>query len=69
MSTPSRVNHGGLMRCCLQSLDNAMVKHDAQMTEPAEGDIVRCEWCSDEFGMVLKNGSWRWARPRDEEEP
>jgi len=54
-----RVKHGGLMRCCLQSLDDAMV---AAEKPPSEGDRVTCKWCSDPDGMIFTNGAWQWAR-------
>lgn len=58
-----RVRHGGLMRCCLQSLDDAMVE---AIEPPKEGDTLRCKWCKDEDGMVFHAGAWQWAR-RDRE--
>lgn len=66
---PYRVHHGGLFRCCLLSLDNAMLKHHVQMTEPKGGDVVRCEWCSDQWGMVLRDDTWRWAAPASVVQP
>ncbi len=55
-----RVRQGGLMRCCLQSLDDAMVAASAQ---PKEGDTARCAYCDDEYGMVFRDGAWQWAKP------
>ena len=55
---PYMIAPGGLMRCCLQSLDDAIGKAKQR---PTEGDTLRCKWCSDEFGMVFKGGAWRWA--------
>ena len=52
----SPVRPGGLMRCCIQSLADAP-------KAPSEGDAYRCHWCTDEFGMVFRDGAWEWARP------
>ena len=53
------VKHGGLLRCCLQTLDDAMV---AAEQPPQEGDRLRCAYCKDEAGMVFKGGAWQWAQ-------
>lgn len=45
------------MRCCLLSLDDAMV---AATEPPKEGDIVKCKFHEDPEGMVFKNGAWEW---------
>lgn len=46
---------GGLMRCCTQTLREAMAK----ATElPKEGDTLSCQWCKN--GMVYTDG-WRWS--------
>lgn len=60
MKDSYRVRHGGLLRCCLQSLDDAMV---ATETPPKDGDTVKCQYCSDEYGMVFRDGAWQWAAP------
>ncbi len=60
MTETYRVKHGGLMRCCLLSLDDAMV---AAEKPPVEGDTLCCTYCKDEFGMVFTDGAWQWAAP------
>lgn len=52
MTKPIRI--GGLMRCCIESLNDAPA-------EPAEGETFRCKWCHDEAGMVFRDGAWQWA--------
>ena len=43
------------MRCCTQTLREAMAK----ATElPKEGDTLSCQWCKN--GMVYTDG-WRWS--------
>ena len=64
MTNSYKVRHGGLLRCCLQSLDDAMV---AATDPPKEGDTLDCRWCSGEFGMVFRDGSWEWAAPKQAE--
>ncbi len=60
MNESYKVHHGGLMRCCLQSLDEAMVEATAP---PKQGDTVRCKYCRDTYGMIFHDGAWRWAAP------
>ena len=56
-----RVKHGGLMRCCLASLDNAMC--DPSKNPPKEGDIVACEYeKSNPTTMRFRDGAWEWNR-------
>lgn len=57
-----RVKDGGLMRCCLASLDDAMV---AAADPPKDGDTVRCAYCDDAYGMVFTDGAWQWAKPQE----
>jgi hypothetical protein len=58
--TPSdpnkRVRIGGLMRCCMATLDTTVIKK-----APKEGDTIECRYCSDQ--MVWKDGAWEWVRP------
>lgn len=56
------VKHGGLMRCCLLTLDDAMV---AASEPPKEGDMLKCAYCSDPYGMVYRAGDWQWAKPQE----
>lgn len=55
------VRHGGLMRCCIATLDEAMV---AAEKPPEEGDKLTCKYCHEEYGMVFRDGAWEWATPR-----
>lgn len=55
-----RVHHGGLMRCCLASLDEAMA---ARTEPPAEGETLHCKYHDDNGGMIFRNGAWEWNRP------
>lgn len=54
----TRVNQGGLMRCCLQSLGTFVDEKKDQ--EAAEGEVHRCSYCKSP--MVLENGVWRWQK-------
>lgn len=50
---------GGLMRCCIQSLDNAMVQRvENGEGPPQEGDKVSCEYCPEM--MTFRSGAWEW---------
>lgn len=48
-----KVHTGGLMRCCIKSLDQ-----DPLYGKGKEGDQVNCKWCKDV--IVFKEGAWRW---------
>jgi hypothetical protein len=54
------VRVGGLMRCCLETLDDAM--QQAQ-TPPVEGQRLRCKVCDDAFGMLFHHGVAMGERP------
>jgi hypothetical protein len=47
------IRHGGLMRCCLLTLDT----YEGPETE---GAVLRCKSCSD--SMIVMNGCWIWNR-------
>jgi hypothetical protein len=55
MEEKYRVKHGGLMRCCLLSLDDAMVE---AKEPPKEGDTHSCKYCKN--GMIFRAGAWVW---------
>jgi hypothetical protein len=57
MNTAYRVHTGGLYRCCLATLDDAM-NTTYKMVAPKEGDIVTCPHCKDR--MIFTNGAWGW---------
>lgn len=65
------VNHGGLMRCCLTTLDDEMVRRQ-QAGEPLmrDGDTLKCVYCHDEYGMICDTQTpdqklrWHWAKPQ-----
>lgn len=48
-----RIRIGGLMRCCLKTIEEAETKN-------VEGETLACRWCSGD-GMVYRNGAWEWA--------
>jgi len=51
-----RVRGGGLMRCCLRSLDELEMTA-AEM--PKEGEKLHCIYCSHD--MIYRDGAWEWA--------
>ena len=55
------VYHGGLLRCCLASLDEFLF----ETTEPTkEGDTHECKYCHSRDGnMIYQGGGWRWNNP------
>ena len=50
-----KVNPGGLMRCCDQSIDEYMVEHPY---DPEEGTIINCKYCKEP--IIFKSGAWNW---------
>jgi hypothetical protein len=61
MAVPYRVRPGGLMRCCIETLTEAMKN---ATTEPKDGDTMLCAYCKPENGgMIFRDGAWEWNRP------
>ena len=50
-----RVRGGGLMRCCLRSLERLEVTADEA---PKEGDTLHCIYCSHD--MICRDDAWEW---------
>ena len=58
MQEPYKVRPGGLMRCCLASLDDAMLK---AKEPPKEGDRHACVYCKSSLGGTrFRDGAWEW---------
>lgn len=57
------VNQGGLMRCCLESLDLAMESRNeaGEVSDGSHGDIINCRHCSN--SMIRAVGGWKWNQP------
>lgn len=61
MTETCRINYGGLVRCCLLSLDDAMAKREKEGKPlTVEGDVIPCEYC--ESSVICKGGVWQWNR-------
>lgn len=52
---PYDVREGGLFRCCLASLHEAMARAEQL---PRNGDVLTCDICSEQ--MVYRLGAWEW---------
>lgn len=63
MSVKVKVRLGGLMRCCLATLDEAMLATD---TVPKEGDRLACKYHDKGDGdtMVFHDNAWEWVGPK-----
>ncbi len=57
------VRIGGLMRCCLSTLEDFMARAKEQ---PKEGDTLLCRYHCNNGGMIFRNGAWEWNRPETE---
>lgn len=57
-----RVNQGGLMRCCLDSLADYVNGLDKEANVLAEGTVHQCKYTDDPLHrMVLSStGVWAW---------
>jgi hypothetical protein len=53
------VRTGGLMRCCLASI-NELYGNDPDH-RASGGDVLGCRWCSST--MTFRDGAWEWNRP------
>lgn len=51
------VYQGGLMRCCLATLNEAMNKRN---TEPEDGEAMDCQYCKNP--MIYHGDGWHWDR-------
>jgi hypothetical protein len=58
MAQEYNVHIGGLFRCCLASIDEAMLE---ATIPPKEGDTHTCKYCKKET-MVFENNCWRWKQ-------
>lgn len=57
-----QVRTGGLMRCCLASLHEAM---EAATEPPKEGDRLPCKYHDEpDDVMVFRDGAWEWVGAR-----
>ena len=60
------VRHGGLLRCCLLTLDDAMV---AATEPPKEGDQLQCAYGKPHGFMRFRDGAWEWDKEREYPQP
>jgi ribosomal protein L37AE/L43A len=51
------VRHGGLLRCCLESLDKQLSEADV---EPAVGTVLTCSFCHNPELVRAADGTWEW---------
>jgi hypothetical protein len=59
----TRVNYGGLMRCCLGTLRDYIIAHIDD--EAHEGETLDCKYePPNNRQMILKKGTWRWNNPK-----
>ena len=59
-----RIRQGGLMRCCIASVQEYM---EETRTTPEEGTIIHCRYekSADNGRMIFREGAWEWNRPKD----
>lgn len=58
-----QVRQGGLMRCCLGSLDSAL--HELAMNDlpvPSVGTVIGCFHCKERM-IKAEDGVWEWDHP------
>ena len=49
---------GGLMRCCLKTLEDEELDK-----EPEIDQILECKYCDEE--MIYREDGWHWNKPDD----
>jgi hypothetical protein len=59
--TNFKVATGGLMRCCLLTLDQFMA---TTPEPPKEGETLQCIY-HEGYGMIYRKDVWRWNTPED----
>jgi hypothetical protein len=58
-----RLSIGGLMRCCVETWDEAM--RTARGWQ--DGDTLQCKYTTSEYHrMVREDGLWSWSFPKEE---
>ena len=55
----TKLNIGGLMRCCIKTLEDWMDAHKDD--DVADGTKIKCRWCKN-GQMVLEGGIWMWDK-------
>lgn len=60
-----RVKTGGLMRCCLETLDDLYADGPARMA--AEGQVLQCKYAPGNplHRMIFRSGAWEWDHERE----
>lgn len=53
----TKVNQGGLMRCCLLSLSEHVNENPDR--EVVGNEVIDCNYCSN-GSMIHEEGVWRW---------
>lgn len=53
---PDKVHAGGLMRCCLQTLEEYYP--DGPAVKAAEGEVLPCKYC--DSSVIFRAGYWEW---------
>jgi uncharacterized protein (DUF1810 family) len=53
MTTPKALRIGGVMRCCVETLNTTQVREVA-------GEVLKCKYCSS--SLIFRDGAWEWNR-------
>lgn len=54
-----QVNKGGLMRCCLLTLDEVMQARKEIDIPSSDGQRIVCKYCTAGV-MIREDGVWKW---------
>lgn len=57
MTKSYKVLPGGLMRCCIATLEERM---PTCAEEPKDGERLACRYCRNK--MIFRDGAWQWDR-------
>lgn len=55
-----RVRKGGLMQCCLRTLEDVLLRMaNAEEPQPAVGERIRCTYHGN-YMIRAEDGAWEW---------
>lgn len=60
MNQNEQVDTGGVMRCCLSSLEDMLLIMNDMKAEAKDGQISTCIHCKTR--LIRKNNVWQWEK-------
>lgn len=61
------IRHGGLMRCCLATVEE---EAETRQVAPTEGETLDCKYeAAGNQNLIFRDGYWEWNRLRPTTDP